>query len=152
MQYMMIILSLFTADGIVKHHVEKGSIREKRKGKVVLKKYHNKGAMLNIGEKHQHTVAVLSVAFASFVTGVFVATLGKKGKVLLKTGLAFILGGAYSNTYDRLRRKYVVDYISFDLKAGNKLADRFKKIVFNISDFAIIIGSMFLVINEMLAD
>jgi signal peptidase II len=81
-----------------------------------------------------------------------VATLGKKGKVLLKTGLAFILGGAYSNTYDRLRRKYVVDYISFDLKSGNKLADKFKKIVFNISDFAIIIGSMFLVINEMLAD
>ena len=37
-------------------------------------------------------------------------TLGQKGKAALKLGLAFLLGGAFSNTYDRLKRKYVVDY------------------------------------------
>ena len=86
----------------------------------------------------------------------FVVTLGMKGKGLLNAGLALMLGGAYSNTYDRLKRKYVVDYISFHVAAEKcnsrllkKLADKFSKVVFNISDFAIIIGAMLLIIGEL---
>ena len=63
-----------------------------------------------------------------------------KGKRLLKTGLALILGGAYSNTYDRLRRKYVVDYITFP---------KISTVVFNLSDFGIMIGAMLLTISEL---
>ena len=49
---------------------------------------------------------------------------------MLKTGLSLILGGAYSNTYDRLFRKYVVDYVSFEVRNP-----RLRNIVFNLSDF-----------------
>ncbi|MFR3251023.1 MAG: signal peptidase II [Eisenbergiella sp.] len=52
----------------------------------------------------------------------FLLSLGQKGNGLLKTGLAFLLGGAFSNTYDRLSRKYVVDYVS--LRTGIGAVDR----------------------------
>lgn len=55
-----------------------------------------------------------------------------------------ILGGAYSNTYDRLFRKYVVDYVSFEVRNP-----RLRNIVFNLSDFGIMIGSCLLVISQM---
>lgn len=48
-----------------------------------------------------------------------------------------LLGGAFSNTYDRCRRKYVVDYFSFGVKWK-----RLSRIVFNISDFGIILGAL----------
>ena len=156
MPYIMTLVSLFVADSIIKYRIEKekrpGEVTPCLNGKVVIKKYHNKGAMLNIGEQNQHFMAILSLVFSAFVTGIFVATLGMKGKKLLNTGLALILGGAYSNTYDRLRRKYVVDYLSFRIntdKINNnlckRLAQKFNAIVYNISDFGIILGSMLLV-------
>ena len=156
MPYIMTLVSLFAADSIIKYRIEKekrpGDVTPCLNGKVVIKKYHDKGAMLNIGEQNQHFMAILSLVFSAFVTGIFVATLGMKGKKLLNTGLALILGGAYSNTYDRLRRKYVVDYLSFQIntdKINNnlckRLAQKFNAIVYNISDFGIILGSMLLV-------
>lgn len=158
MLYIMTLVSLFAADSILKYRIEKdkkeGTETPFLNGKVVIKKYHNKGAMLNIGNRNQHFMAILSLVFSAFVTGIFVATLGTKGKKLMKTGLALILGGAYSNTYDRLRRKYVVDYLSFKIntdKINNaiikKLAQKLNKIVYNLSDFGIILGSMMLVIG-----
>lgn len=61
----------------------------------------------------------------------------------MRTGLAMLLGGAYSNTYDRLRRKYVVDYVSFGVPVK-----RLRRIIFNISDFCIMIGAMITVIAQ----
>ena len=156
MPYIMTLVSLFAADSIIKYRVEKekkaGEVTPCLNGKVVIKKYHNKGAMLNLGNQNQHLMAILSLVFSAFVTGIFVVTLGMKGRKLLNTGLALILGGAYSNTYDRLRRKYVVDYLSFQIdtdkinsKLCRKLAQQFNAIVYNISDFGIILGSMMLV-------
>lgn len=78
------------------------------------------------------------------MTGVYVGTLGTRGRHMLKTGLSLILGGAYSNTYDRLFRKYVVDYVSFEVRNP-----RLRNIVFNLSDFGIMIGSCLLVISQM---
>ena len=161
MRYIMTIVSLFAADGVIKYLVEKsgniGCKELKPNGAIIIKKYHNKGAMMNMGDKNQYLIALLSLIFSAFVTGMFVVTFGMKGKGLLNTGLAMILGGAYSNTYDRLKRKYVVDYISFRIttkkyscKFLNKLADKFSAIVFNISDFGIIIGAMLLIISELM--
>ena len=61
---------------------------------------------------------------------------------MLKLGLSLLLGGAFSNTYDRFTREYVVDYFSFcsPWKGLNR-------IVFNISDFCIIIGSLIAVLS-----
>lgn len=77
------------------------------------------------------------------MTVVFLGTFSFRGNAVLKAGLALLLGGAYSNTYDRLTRNYVVDYVSFPVK--NK---RVRRIVFNISDFCIIIGALLMTLGE----
>ena len=82
-------------------------------------------------------VAAVSLAFTLILTVVFIASLGRRGNNLLRLGLALLLGGAFSNTYDRLHRGYVVDYVSFPVKW-----QAFRKIVFNCSDFCIIIGAL----------
>lgn len=91
---------------------------------------------MNAGQKNRLAVAVLSVFLMVGVTAAFILSLGQ-GNRMLKTGLSMLLGGGFSNTYDRLRRKYVVDYFSFGF--GGK---RFSRIVFNLSDFGIIIGAL----------
>ena len=54
----------------------------------------------------------------------------------MKLGLSLLLGGAFSNTYDRLKRNYVVDYVSFQTPFK-----RLNSIIFNVSDFLIAIGA-----------
>ena len=88
-------------------------------------------------------VAVLSVALTLGLTVLFVLTFSCKGSRALKAGLAFLLGGAYSNTYDRLVRKYVVDYVSFPVKNA-----RIRQIVFNLSDFCIMIGAFLMMLGS----
>ena len=145
MRYIMTLVSLFAADSAMKSWIEKTDTVSESQERAVFqgvafKRYHKRGAMMNLGEERQQLVAVLSLVFSAFVTGIFAVTLGMKGKRLLKTGLALILGGAYSNTYDRLRRKYVVDYITFP---------KISTMVFNLSDFGIMIGAMLLTISEL---
>lgn len=149
MRYAIISVALFMIDGIIKYRVEKygkaGEILPVLQGKLLLRKYHNTGAMLGIGKDKPYVIACISVLFSVFMTGVFVATLGYHGKTALKTGLALLLGGAYSNTYDRVKRKYVVDYVSFPVKN-----EKLRNIIFNISDFGIIIGAFLLCLQGVI--
>ena len=146
--YTAIAALLCGADSLIKYAIERnhpdGELRPALHGKIIIRKFHNKGAMLNLGASRQQTMAVLSVIFTVFMTGVYEGTLGTRGRHMLKTGLSLILGGAYSNTYDRLFRKYVVDYVSFEVRNP-----RLRNIVFNLSDFGIMIGSCLLVISQM---
>lgn len=114
-------------------------------GKILLRKYHNKGAFLNMMEKKKKLLHLISLLFTLVITLLFLFTLFQKGNKLLKLGLTLLLGGAFSNTYDRLCRGYVVDYFSFRTPF-----ERFNRIVFNISDFCIIIGSLLLVVSDFL--
>ena len=144
MFYIALIVLIFAGDLFIKNRVEKyiaigRGEKEKRiaNGKLILRKHHNQGMMLNMGEKKRPVVAAVSLALTIALTLVFLLSLGHRGNRLLRLGLALLLGGSFSNTYDRLRRKYVVDYLSFPVKWK-----WFRDIVFNISDFCIIIGAL----------
>ena len=123
--------------GWVEKRIAKGEDRLLLSGKLIIRKHHNRGAMLNAGQKRSSLVAALSLILTIAVTGLFFLSLGYRGNNLLKVGLSLLLGGAFSNTYDRLRRRYVVDYLSFGVKWP-----RSREIVFNLSDFFIIIGAL----------
>lgn len=147
MIYAAIAAAIFFLDMIIKNRIEKkvaeGDIKELGNGLFLIRKYHNKGAFLNMGEKKSGFVAILSIALTLAATVLFLVTFSCRGSRLLKSGLSLLLGGAYSNTYDRMRRHYVVDYVSFPVK--NKAI---RNIVFNISDFCIIIGALMMVLGS----
>ena len=143
----LLAMTIFIIDLLIKNYIERTEDEGREKpllgGRLLIHRYHNKGAFLNIGDGKRGIVSVLSLVLTLGVTVLFLVTFTCKGSRVLKVGLAFLLGGAYSNTYDRLVRKYVVDYVSFPVK--NK---KIRNIVFNISDFCIMIGALLMVIGS----
>ncbi len=145
MTYMGIFGGIFWLEFLIKSMVEKKGKTDGTKplfgGKIILRKFHNKGFALNMMEKKQKIVATVSLVLTIFMT-LAALVCGNKANKIMKTGLAFVLGGAYSNTYDRLCRNYVVDYFSLGVK--NK---RLRKVVFNIADFCIMAGAVLMVMG-----
>ncbi len=146
MIYIVITILIFVVEFAIKFFVEKLAEENKRipifDGKMYLTKYHNQGAFLNFGAGKRVTIKYISLALTAGCLLVFVFTLGRHGKHLLKLGLSMLLGGAFSNTYDRMVRQYVVDYVGFNVK--NK---KFSDTIFNISDFFIMIGAALSVVQ-----
>ena len=148
--FVTLVSIIFFGDLYIKNRVEKyifvkrdtapGSGKNEREflgGKLLLRRHHNRGMVLNAGEKKQSVVAVISLVLTVILTVVFFISLGHRGNNLLRTGLSLLLGGAFSNTYDRLKRKYVVDYISFGVRWK-----RLRTLVGIFSDFCLIIGAL----------
>lgn len=140
MVYLLIPILIFATDYLIKKRIEKNRIEGESEeilgGRIILHKYHNKGAMLNLMERHQGMVTGISAGITACVLISFLILIGKKGMSLLKVGMGLILGGALSNLFDRIKRKYVVDYFSFQTKW-----EKLRRIVFNISDICIFLGS-----------
>ena len=146
--FVLVITVIFCGDLWIKAQIEKrmseGETRRLWGGRLLLRRHHNRGAMLNLGQRYQPLIAVLSLMMTCAAAALFCLSLGTRGNNLLRAGLAILLGGAFSNTYDRLKRKYVVDYLSFGVK-WKKL----RGIIFNISDFCIMTGALLTVIGTL---
>lgn len=145
MLYLLIPVIIFITDYVIKAYIEKnykkGDSKEILSGRIIIHKYHNEGAMLNALDKNQRLVTVIA---GGMTLGVFIGYLllfRKKGMYLLKTGVSLVLGGALNNLYDRIKRKYVVDYFSFQSRWK-----KFRQIVFNISDICIFLGSFLFIL------
>ena len=140
MFFILVVILIIWGEWKLKNYFE--AVYDFKKQKLVYKntirlhKYHNYGAFLNIMEKNRKLLHGISIIFTLTVGLFFLLTLCNRGTRMLKLGLSLLLGGAFSNTYDRLTRKYVVDYFSFCSPW-----EGLNRIVFNISDFCIIIGS-----------
>ena len=142
--YITIAAIIFLLEIKIKKYIEDNKEMHKKEeifnGNIILERYHNKGAMLNFLEKDAKLVKNISLTLLGIILLVFLFLLPKKGDRLLKVALSLILGGALSNVYDRITRGYVVDYFSFKF---------LKKIVFNISDIVIFIGSFFVAVHSL---
>lgn len=141
MIYILIVAAIFITELKIKKYIEENKEMHKKEeifqGNIILERYHNKGAMLNFMENSVQAVKVITTTLLGILLLLFVILLPKKGDHLLKLSLSLVLGGALSNVYDRLTKGYVVDYFSFKF---------LKKIVFNISDICIFIGSAIMVL------
>lgn len=136
MIHVLIIFILFVVDYKIKEYIENAKEMHKQEeilgGNIILERYHNKGAMLNSLEKAPELVKIISSVILGVILLLFAFLLPRKGNHLLKLALSLILGGAMSNLWDRIKKGYVVDYFSFKW---------LKKIVFNLSDIFIFLGS-----------
>lgn len=147
MNHIIIIFTIFTGEFLWKNHVEKkipeNSSKKALHNAVILTKYHNRGAAFNTGERIPGAIKWISVVLTMFAAVLFICSIGTAGKGLLKFGLSLLLGGAFSNTYDRLRRGYVVDYFRWNVPVK-----RIRNLIFNVSDFCIVIGALLIVLGE----
>ena len=144
MQFFFITAWISVLDNWIKEKREQN--HEKKdylNGWIRILTYHNYGAFLNSGDKKPVLVKMISLILSIGLTILFLLTFTRYGKRELQTGLAILLGGAWSNTYDRLKRGYVVDYLNFP-----KLPGKFRTVVYNISDFCILIGACLIIIKQ----
>lgn len=135
MIFLILAVAIFITDYFIKDYIEKNKkLKEEEtilNGKIIITKYHNKGAILNFLENKKEAVVSISGILFGLILMFFVILLPQRRKEVLKFAMACILGGAASNLYDRVKRGYVVDYFSFSF---------LKKVIFNISDLFIFLG------------
>ena len=110
--------------------------RETILDKVVLRKVYNKGFCFNTLDKKpelvRKTSGILCAGLAIYDAWLFL----KKGKWLRKFGMVFLTAGAISNTYDRLIRGKVIDYIGIQWKNS-----RFRRLTANLADVYVVMGA-----------
>ena len=111
-------------------------------GAGILRKVHNHGMMLGVGAEHPGVIKRLSMAALAVVAIVQAYLLGKPGCLKEKIAMSLLAGGAVSNTVDRVKRGYVVDYFAFNTKW-----EKLKKITYNLGDFAIFAGVILLLVS-----
>jgi signal peptidase II len=148
MIYILIVLIIAGGEYLIKNLMElklqKGETRDILGGRITLNKVYNKGALLNFLQEKKEIVKTFSGILIGLLLLLFTIMLPKKGNKLFKLGLALVLGGAISNVSDRFLRGYVVDYFSIKSDRLQWLS----KIVFNLADIAIFIGSLFLLLSS----
>ncbi len=121
----------------IEKHFRKGDREKLGRGVVELRRVHNKGFAMNLCEKKPKFVSILSV-IVCVIVGIGTFFVWQKEKCPVKRiAAAFVLAGAISNTYDRMKREYVVDYIGFKTKC-----QKLNRITFNLADFFIFVGAV----------
>ena len=140
-----LFIALTTFDMGVKQHVEetfwKGREQNTKVPKLVLRRVHNKGFCLNVLDKYPAVIKSTSAILCGTIGGYAYQLFQKKGKWMEKLGITVLGAGAFSNTFDRLVRGYVVDYFGMESK-NSKLS----KITANIADVYVVAGSAILAV------
>lgn len=115
------------------------------KGLITLHKSHNTGFPFEVLKSRPELVRAIPVVVMSGLAGILGFLTPKKGYWVEKAMLVLTLGGALSNLYDRITRKYVVDYFSINV-------GWLKNIIFNLGDMAIFAGAGLAVFGQMFRD
>ena len=142
MFWILMAAAVFVLDYCLKRQVEEKPDDYRKEilgGRILLRKSHNRGAMMNLMDERQQLVAGFSLGLTVSLTAAWLYLLERREFGLMKTGLSLLIGGACSNVFDRLKRRYVVDYFSFQVKWK-----RMQKIVFNLGDICIFLGTFLL--------
>lgn len=139
--------ALFAADQICKAYVEQNmDLGEEKKSAehVILRRVHNSGMSFGLLKDMPKVVCVLSASAAGIVTMSQLFSILRSKGFLQKVSLSALAAGAWSNTFDRFGRGYVVDYIGF--KSGdNKTAS----LTYNLGDFFIAAGGAAVLVSAL---
>ena len=109
--------AVFLADGCLKKKAEE-ELKENEqipvcKGHIVLRKCHNRGVAGGGFADSTKKVEILTFFLLSGLWARLGALAGRRKCKAKKLGLALTIGGGMSNWYDRHKRGYVTDYVSF---------------------------------------
>ena len=84
---------------------------------------------------------IMTIVLTFFIVGLLYKE--KNGHVIIRYGLAFILGGAIGNLFDRIIYKAVPDFIDFHI-------ENFHWFIFNVSDIFITVGVICMITLELI--
>lgn len=147
MIYLFITAGIFLLDFIIKTYMDKKYARKvqhpRLNGAIILEKYYNRGAALNLLDKRPKVLKLLHTVALVIVGTVYYFFIRHSNRPVAKTGLALLLGGGLSNLCDRYTKGHVVDY--FRINIGPKWL---RRIIFNISDFCVFIGALLAVLGS----
>ena len=139
--------TLTVADLALKNEIERrdpSAFPREMKGSggwIRLHKSHNTGLPFGF-LRGSRLVKMIPICITSGVAGAWAYMMGVRGRITEKMALTLVLAGGMSNLLDRMIRGYVVDYFSIEWKA-------LKKVIFNLADIFIILGSMIIVLSQV---
>lgn len=129
--------AVFAADMKGKSYAKKLVDADKKSvGPAEIAIVHNKGFAMNFMSDSPDKVKYISTGIGVGVSAVLIL-LSSKGGVLGRIAAGLVIGGAAGNISDRYRHGYVIDYIRIP-----KLPGKFGKVSYNLSDFAIFLGTV----------
>lgn len=144
MKYYLLSFIIVLIDQVSKYltqaYVDLGQQIEWIPGLLSVTHIHNTGAAWSILEGQMWFFYIVTVIV---VVMIIYYMQQMKDQPLLKTGLAFILGGALGNFIDRLLHQYVIDMIQLDFIDFP---------IFNLADTALTIGVILLFIQYIFLD
>lgn len=126
---------VFAADRITKCMARRDRLpREAINGQLRFRHVENDGLAGGIARGRRRLSKILPCLCFAIAAPALLLGFGKKssGEQL---GIAMLLAGSAGNVYDRIRRGTVTDMLQFPKAPG-----RLKRLVFNLADFAILIG------------
>ena len=146
--YGMVTLFLAGIDLYVKKFVEKevadGEEELVCDERVVIRKVYNRGFALHVLDQKPAVVKWVSLGVCGMIAG-YAMHVWKTSTCFLKnTAAALVLAGGISNTYERVKKTYVVDYFGFRTKN-----EKFNRLTFNLGDMFIFVGGIILMIAEI---
>ena len=122
MLWILIAAAVCAGDLLVKHyidtHKEENCHEPVVGGHIIITRFHNPGAMLGWMKDKPKMLMGVTILGIGVLAGGLMGSLYKKKSVLIRLGLALLLGGAASNAYDRIMKKEVTDY--FRISIGSK--------------------------------
>ena len=141
MAYIVVVLSVFLSDLLLKKYVEaklpEGEERRLWGGKIRIRKLRNRGIAMGSLARYPGLILRGTALVIIGVATALAALLPGKGNRIRKTGLSLVLGGSLCNWFDRFHQGAVTDYFSFQTR-WKKLS----RMVFNLSDFCIFAGGI----------
>lgn len=142
--YFGIIAGILVMEIIVKQWIKKkekkGNIRELEWKGIRIEPLENGGAATGIFSDHKKALKVVTGGILAALCVCLGKEYHRKSFSIYGLSLALVLGGGFCNWIDRIQKSTVTDYIRFPKCPVRAL----RKIVFNISDFCILIGGIFL--------
>lgn len=98
----------------------------------------NRGAAFGIFKDKQ--LLLISITMVAILLMMFYLFINKTNLKILKISLSLIISGAIGNLIDRIKYRYVVDFIFFHYK------DKYHFPIFNIADVLVSLGTILLII------
>lgn len=139
---------LACVDLYVKSFVEKevpiGEEQEECGGRVLIRHVHNRGFALNQAEDYPKLIKCVSAGALASIAAFVLCVWKRSICVCEKLAASLVLAGGISNTYERFKKGYVVDYFGFKTKW-----EKFNRITFNLGDMFLFAGGIILILKDI---